>query len=582
MCHKLVRVLLTWWGCFGLMEAKQRSGHCNARDEPLPPVPHPRADEAQGKRAFQPLFWIETTVSLPDVKVREAVKTLLDPDHIETLTRLSPTCISWEKLPSNGPSSAAGGVDRFKVVERVPTLSNVWSVQETFGQSNVAVDTAQRRVHPMELLQESLSVGLHMRKRRSVRLDSSICGVRVEERIEGSCPAALHAVTLREVAKTHAEHMELYHRLFLHMSKPKPTLSQSSTDTSTATTTGTPAAPGTHAAELDTRAKAERVFRYLDADGSGTLHLGELLRLAKSDKAAFEDLPQIFTFLDMEGFARGDGSITLEEWMVAAEQMPQLSDDAFAQSLSVMMERAVGLASQATLAQPEFIQADGSVDRDALLAATFRRLDVSADGRLDVCEYLQGATNQVNDGPPSAAPPSASDEELDEAGREFVEWDMFSEMDGKLSLADFKHGVLGKYARSSDDEFVLVCKRLELHLRKPIDVAERTRKLVELFNLLDADGSGYVTVGEVLRLAKNGSDTDREALPLFCEHLDGRAGDGSSGSTDGKLVLDEWTSGLLESMAQRTHEEFSAFCDGMRTSLRLPTLPAHPVPEVTL
>lgn len=308
--------------------------------------------------------------------------------------------------------------------------------------------------------------------------------------------------------------------------------------------------------DLSTREKAVRVFRYLDTDSSGTLRLGELLKLAKTDKEAFDDLPNIFIILDMEGFRKGDGLITLEEWMTMAEDMPELSDHAFAQSLSVMMERALSLTSTSTnqtASSQRFIRADGSLDRDALVAATFERLDVSADGKLDLSEYLNGAENMVSP---------------EEAGADFTAWGIFQgTADGRLDLGEFKHGLLSKYATTSDDELMLMCRRLERHLRKPVDVAERNRKLAELFNLLDADSSGSLTVSEVLRLAKgaSASNIEQESLELFFESLGGSFAD--EDGQDGHIRLQEWTVSLLDSMAQRTEDEFDAFCNGMRDKL---------------
>ena len=84
-----------------------------------------------------------------------------------------------------------------------------------------------------------------------------------------------------------------------------------------------------------------------------------------------------------------------------------------------------------------------------------------------------------------------------------------------------------------------------------------------MYELLDADHSGFISVAEVMRLVNEGGDgIDRTALPQLFDYLDSRAG-----TRDGKLEVEEWVSGIMESMAQRTQAEFNSFCDGLSRKL---------------
>ena len=177
---------------------------------------------------------------------------------------------------------------------------------------------------------------------------------------------------------------------------------------------------------LDQRTKAERVFKYLDADNSGTLRLGELLKLAKSDEAHFEDLPQIFLMLDMDGFKRGDGLLTLDEWMSMAESEPAMCDEAFGHALLAVLERNVNRSTEA-------LPPSGSLDREAHAKALFARLDLSDDGRLDMSEFLKSSTNVVRPGD------QVDEEAVDEARSEFMWLDTV--LDGHLSFDEFVTGL---------------------------------------------------------------------------------------------------------------------------------------------
>ena len=130
-----------------------------------------------------------------------------------------------------------------------------------------------------------------------------------------------------------------------------------------------------------------------------------------------------------------------------------------------------------------------------------------------------------------------------------------------------------------------------------------------LFERLDRDGSGWIAVEALKRLAEDhqltagnghegrssstaalpgrdapgrtpmhtpgqdgqvGRETFVEMLPLLFDHLDSRIAAGASSTTttsDGKLQLDEWVGGLAELMAQRNDRDFKSFCDGMMARL---------------
>jgi len=122
--------------------------------------------------------------------------------------------------------------------------------------------------------------------------------------------------------------------------------------------------------------------------------------------------------------------------------------------------------------------------------------------------------------------------------------------------------------------------------------------ITDLFERLDRDGSGWISVERLKKLAEDrqltasngqlsstaasrvqdvpgqdgqvGRETFLEVLPLLFEHLDSRIAVGASSTTttnDGKLQLDEWVGGLVELMTQRNDREFKSLCDGMMARL---------------
>ena len=169
----------------------------------LPAAPHPLQPTA-----FLPNFSIQTAIKLPATVGAEQARTmLLAPAHIESVIRLSPLCTTFERLPSMPCTD--GECERFLFVERVPVVCGL--------STNVTVDAAQRRMTPDELIYESHANNgvVWVRKRRRIMAPTAEepC-VRVEETIEGRCPAALRGLTQREAAKAHADHLAAYATLF--------------------------------------------------------------------------------------------------------------------------------------------------------------------------------------------------------------------------------------------------------------------------------------------------------------------------------------------------------------------------------
>ena len=91
---------------------------------------------------------------------------------------------------------------------------------------------------------------------------------------------------------------------------------------------------------------------------------------------------------------------------------------------------------------------------------------------------------------------------------------------------------------------------------------------MEVFDGLDVDESGELSIPEVMRLVGSGEGVAdakmREGLPLFFRHLDsGAGGAGGAGANDSRITRREWQSGFLGSLSHYTDREVVALCDGM-------------------
>ena len=127
------------------------------------------------------------------------------------------------------------------------------------------------------------------------------------------------------------------------------------------------------------------------------MSLAELARLAETEAEALEDLPALFVLMDSEGFRRGDGSLTLEEWLAYAEDMPELREEHFGKALGAQLESAFAKPAAKRI---------GPLDRKARCEALFDEIDVDGNGYIDLKEYIAGMTTRAG-----GEPLSAEDEE---------------------------------------------------------------------------------------------------------------------------------------------------------------------------
>ena len=312
--------------------------------------------------------------------------------------------------------------------------------------------------------------------------------------------------------------------------------------------------------------QATRVFKFLDTDGDGRVSLTELTKLAESDEQELLELPQLFTIMDSELFQRGDGALTLKEWLAFAEDMPELREERIGKALAAQLERAFVVSST------------GPLDRAARAKVLFKELDDDSGGFIDLKEYIAGRTSASKLGSAAEADGAEALEEVLEAQQEFLWRDMESwglnaaQTDMRLTRDEFEKGFLTMYADATDDEFEIACRKMALHRKKPADEEMRKARAKRLFDALDVDCDGYLTRAEVLALQGNADSSGtsqaqmKTVLPLFFEALDKGAGDSSA--DDDKLSLDEWSDGLLEALKQRTDFAFKAITDGMLSTLK--------------
>ena len=287
---------------------------------------------------------------------------------------------------------------------------------------------------------------------------------------------------------------------------------------------------------LDRTALAKRVFRFVDVDHDGVIELHELMKLARSDEEELFQLPQLFTIMDMDGFRRGDGKLTLDEWLALAEDMTELTDDKFEAALVAVIESSFGAPG-----------ASAALDRAQRAAAIFSELDTEGNGQI----HLAAITRERAGGDGVA--------EAELADMDAASW---SSANGMVAKAEWVQHFVAASAPLSDGDFEVRCRKLVRHLRGPPDFNMRIQKAKELFDALDIDHDGHLVLHEVLRLNSTRNSSSEEALPLFFAHLDSGA-TSNDDANDGIITKGEWNSGFLGSMAHKTDSEFFAVCDGM-------------------
>jgi Ca2+-binding EF-hand superfamily protein len=377
---------------------------------------------------------------------------------------------------------------------------------------------------------------------------------------------------------------------------------------------------------VDPRAQATRIFRLLDTDGDGRVSMDEFIELAEDDTQALEDLPSLFILMDSEGFKRGDGSLTLDEWLTWSETMPELRDERFAQAISAQLEKAFSA---------QYSKRSGPVDRETRCRDLFENIDLSGDGFVDLSEYTQARTNKADGS-------SADAESVAEATNEFLwmdvaQWRKCVQAGGAESVAHdlrlshdiFVEAFVGMHINLSDAEYestrararpvdvpsmceamsaasespihtretpamaashprtvhtscprTVACRKMELHRKQKKDQELRKRRAKEVFEVMDADSDGYLTHAEVLALQRglNPSPTPisllaprrgRElshVLSSFFEMLDA-GGDQGDSSLDARVSLDDWVAGLMKTLAAKNDGVFVSVVDGMLGSL---------------
>lgn len=184
------------------------------------------------------------------------------------------------------------------------------------------------------------------------------------------------------------------------------------------------------------------------------MSLAELARLAETEAEALEDLPALFVLMDSEGFRRGDGSLTLEEWLAYAEDMPELREEHFGKALGAQLESAFAKTAARRI---------GPLDRKERCEALFDEIDVDGNGYIDLKEYIAGMTTRAG-----GEPRSAEDEEEAqlEAANEFMwmnvdEWRKAGAaivngeigIEHRLQPGPFVDAFMAMHKEVTDDEF---------------------------------------------------------------------------------------------------------------------------------
>lgn len=178
---------------------------------------------------------------------------------------------------------------------------------------------------------------------------------------------------------------------------------------------------------------------------------GEFTHLAETDEQALSELPHLFILMDSDGFRRGDGSLTLEEWLIWTDAMPELREERFAQALTGQLEKAFSKGS--------FLKHTGPADRETRCRDLCRDLDLNEDGFIDLSEYLKARAHM------SAGADDTDVEEAEaEATNEYLWMDVAQwrkcaragqsvAHDLRLSPDVFVEAFLGMHAHLSDEEF---------------------------------------------------------------------------------------------------------------------------------
>ena len=318
----------------------------------------------------------------------------------------------------------------------------------------------------------------------------------------------------------------------------------------------------------DRREMAERVFRYADSDNDGFLQLHELLKLSRSDEEELLNLPQLFTIMDMEGFKQGNGKLSLDEWLTMAEDMSELSDEKFEQSMLAVIESAFGAPGAVAVFDRKLEREKSDEIRAQRARGIFQELlAASGDGAktVDLVAHFQRAEtaleNETTLGEDQANRLALAKAEFDD-----MQSETWAGADGRVSESSWVQGLMRASEELGDNDFEVRCRKITRHLRLSPDFSMRIQKSMELFKAIDLDMDGRLELHEVLRLIsyKNSAKL-AEAVPLFFEHLD--SGASGSKANDGYITNVEWQSGFLGSMAHKTDFEFVELCDGMLAHL---------------